>query len=100
LAPNCNTDVNCAQYSYCYIVWWKLADTIGPAIYLRLEQTEGFFDVDPDEIEGDQTGDSFYQQFLFHHFDDVDAIIDAGTDNGEFLASRIFNDPLLWDTDV
>ena len=91
LAPSCNEDVNCAQYSYCYIAWWKLADTIGPAIYLRLEQNDDFFDVEAGEIQGEQTG-PFYQQFTLHHFNDVDEVIEDGTDsNGDFQASTIFN---------
>lgn len=28
-AVPCRDDENCAQYSYCYIVWWKLHDTVG-----------------------------------------------------------------------
>ena len=32
LAEPCQSDENCAQYSWCYIVWWKLHNTIGPAV--------------------------------------------------------------------
>lgn len=100
MAPNCNTDENCAGYNWCYIAWWKLHDTIGPALYLRLEQDDAFYDIKGDEIAEDVTGDPVFEQILMHHFDDVQVIIDAGTVDGEFNADRIFLDPEYWDTDI
>ncbi|KAL7480808.1 hypothetical protein ACHAW6_006469 [Cyclotella cf. meneghiniana] len=100
LAPNCNTDENCAGYNWCYIAWWKMHDTIGPALFLRLEQDDDFYDIAADEIEGDVTNDPVYTQILLHHFDDIDVIIEDGTVDNEFNADRIFLDPEYWDTDI
>lgn len=105
IAPSCNTDVNCAQYAVCYIVWWKLHDTIGPATQLRLEQTDDFFDVDADFVEGDVTNIQFYREVLFHHFDDAQEIIRLGTvrvnDTFAFFNSDlIFLNETYWDTDI
>ena len=36
VAPSCSSDENCAGYAYCYIIFWKLGDTIGPQTYLRM----------------------------------------------------------------
>ena len=62
LAPNCNTDENCDQYNYCYIAWWKLADTIGPALFLRVEMDDDFYDLAAEEIAGDSTGSGLFTQ--------------------------------------
>lgn len=96
LAPNCNTDENCAQYNYCYIAWWKLHDTVGPALFLRIDQDDDFFDVDADEIESDSTGDALFTQVLLHHFDDINDVIADGTVDNEFNADRIFLDEDYW----
>uniref|UniRef100_A0A7S1VWT1 Calmodulin n=1 Tax=Grammatophora oceanica TaxID=210454 RepID=A0A7S1VWT1_9STRA len=103
ISPNCNTDVNCAQYACCYIVWWKLHDTIGQAQALRLEQTDDFFDVDADFIEGDVTNIEFFREMLFHHFDDAAEIIRLGTVQinstlSEFDSDLIFLNETYWDT--
>ena len=95
-APNCNEDQNCAQYAYCYIVWWKLHDTVGPALYLRIEQDDDFYDVPAEDIEGDQTNDPHFREVLMHHFDDTDVIIAAGTVDNEFVADVVFDDPAFW----
>lgn len=29
-APTCKDEPNCRNYIPCYIVWWKLEDTVGP----------------------------------------------------------------------
>lgn len=100
LAPNCNTDENCAAYNYCYIAWWKLHDTIGPALFLQLEQDDTFYDIEADEIASDVTGDPLFNEILLHHFDDIQQIINDGTVNGEFNADNIFLDPEYWDTDI
>ncbi|KAL9190042.1 hypothetical protein ACHAXT_007253 [Thalassiosira profunda] len=96
LAPNCNSDENCAQYNYCYIAWWKLHDTVGPALFLRVEQDDEFYDVDAEDIESDSTGDEFFTGVLLHHFDDIDEVIADGTENNEFNADRIFLDEEYW----
>jgi len=64
-AVPCPGDENCSQYSYCYIVWWKLHDTVGPASYLQLEQADDFFDIQANEVRGDVTGDGFFEVSLF-----------------------------------
>eukprot|EP00545_Synedropsis_sp_CCMP1620_P011947 CAMPEP_0119024668 /NCGR_PEP_ID=MMETSP1176-20130426/32292_1 /TAXON_ID=265551 /ORGANISM="Synedropsis recta cf, Strain CCMP1620" /LENGTH=360 /DNA_ID=CAMNT_0006980027 /DNA_START=116 /DNA_END=1198 /DNA_ORIENTATION=- len=104
IAPNCNEDPNCAEYAYCYIVWWKFHDTIGPATKLQVEQTDDFFDIDADFIEGDVTGSAFYQELLLHHFDDSQEIIDAGTvainsTLDIFDSDLIFLNPEFWDAE-
>ena len=96
LAPNCNADSNCAQYNYCYIAWWKLHDTIGPALFLRVEQDDDFYDIDAEEIQEDSTGDQFFTQVLLHHFDDINQVIVDGTVDNEFNADRIFLDEEYW----
>ena len=101
LAPNCNDDENCPQYNYCYIAWWKLHDTVGPALFLRVEQDDEFYDVDAEEIQEDSTGDEFFTQVLLHHFDDINEVIEDGTvdlpgGGSEFNADRIFLDEEYW----
>lgn len=105
LAPNCNTDENCPGYNWCYIAWWKMHDTIGPALFLRLEQDDDFYDIKADEIEEDVTNDPVFNQILLHHFDDIEQIIEDGTvveedGSSNFNADRIFLDPEYWDTDI
>jgi len=100
IAPHCNLDENCPQYTYCYIVWWKLHDTIGPALYLRLSQDDQFFDIEEEDIQEDQTGSELFTQVLLHHFDDVAQVISAGTVDGEFSAKNIFDDSTWWESTV
>lgn len=105
IAPNCNTDVNCPQYAYCYIVWWKLHDTIGPATQLRLEQNDDFYDVTADFVQGDVTNLAFYREMLFHHFNDAAEIIRLGTvmineSLSEFNSDRIFLNSTFWNTTI
>ena len=95
VVSNCNEDPNCAQYNYCYIAWWKLHDTVGPALYLRVDQDDNFYDIEAGEIQSDSTGDVFFEQLLLHHFDDLGQVIADGTvtyDDGSsgFDAERIF----------
>jgi len=105
LAPNCNTDENCSGYNWCYIAWWKMHDTVGPALFLRPEQVDDFYDIKAEDIEEDVTNDPVFNQILLHHFDDIDVIIEEGTkvnEEGvvEFNADNIFLDPEYWDTDI
>jgi len=86
LAPSCANEPNCRNYIPCYIVWWKLSDTVGPATFLRLPPVEGFFkDVDVDYIKleiNDQAKAAFYEQLFQHHKDD-----DTEWDDALFLES-------------
>ena len=98
-AISCSDDENCAQYAYCYIVWFHFHDTLGPATNLHITQ-EGvdFFDVNDDEVNGnDKFGNDFFDELFFHHFDDVSEIIQEGTVNNVFEPERIFNDEKFWE---
>jgi len=58
------------MYSACYVIWWKLHDTIGPAPFERLEQDEEFW-VGFDEafLTNDlQRDPDFSKQLYGHHF--------------------------------
>ena len=101
VAPSCSRDENCAQYAYCYIVWYKFASTFGPATYLNVEQkgAEYFFDVPNSEVRGDKLGAEFFDQLYFHHFDNIDAVFAAGLGtDGNFDYAKIFEDPDYWDS--
>jgi hypothetical protein len=68
-SPTCAKDFNCRFFKPCYIVWFKLHDTIGPAPFLRLDQNEAFFDVNDDDFKQViENNPEFYQQFYGHHF--------------------------------
>lgn len=78
-ATSCSNEKNCVFFDPCYIVWFTLHDTIGPAPYIRLDQTEPFFDVSAADLEQmflDRP--DFYDQLFGHHFmtDDL-PLIDA-----------------------
>lgn len=79
---------------------WKFADTIGPQLYLKIEQTDDFFDVPAEEVDGDQDpGDPFWGQLMFHFFDDANQIIQDNLDDetGQFfIASKVFNNKTYW----
>jgi len=78
LAPSCSKELNCKNWHPCYIVWWKLHDTIGPESFVRLAQNESFYNIDFQYVLNDMTLDGgegvipFYGQWFFHHFDDDD----------------------------
>lgn len=78
LYKSCSKDSNCRHYSPCYIIWWKLQDTIGPMI-IRTEQTDDFFNMPLKDIK-DATSDGgtkpFFNQIFLHHFDDDGFISD------------------------
>ena len=96
-APSCSLDENCAQYAYCYIVWFKFHDTFGPATYLDVEQEGNFFDVNNTEVRGDDKfGEDFFDQLYFHHFDDVAEKIQFGTVDGDFVPAVLFEDTAFW----
>ena len=100
LAPSCSQDQNCAQYAYCYIVWFKFHDTFGPATYLNIEQEGNFFDVPNSEVEGNRLGDEFFDQLFFHHFDNVTAVLEAGKNGNDFgfQSDKVFENPKYWDS--
>ena len=105
LAPSCYQDVNCAQYGYCYIVWWKLHDTVGPATSLRVEQNDDFFDITATEIDEDPNNADFYIEMLFHHFDNSTAIVELGTVQvnstlAVFSSDVIFLNSTYWNTTI
>lgn len=77
-SPSCaKTEPNCPSYFACYIIWWKLHDTIGPANYLRIVQDEPFYDATFDNILDDLEDDNeFFKQLFGHHFDTDDAPTD------------------------
>lgn len=85
-APSCSHEFdNCPLYYPCYIIWWKLHDTIGPATYMRVEQDEPFyegvkFEYFQKDFAEDQT---FFQQLFGHHFDTDDAPTDDTFENEE-----------------
>ena len=72
-APSCSREVNCMQYDSCYIVWWKLHDTVGPANYIQVEQDDEFFNMNLQDIQEDLPLDPiFFAQLFGHHFDTDD----------------------------
>jgi hypothetical protein len=85
---SCSGETNCRFFDPCYIVWWKLHDTIGPAPYLRLEQNEPFYEglTTEDFIQVFVDRPDFFDQFFGHHFltDDLP------------LTDETFTDPNNW----
>jgi len=75
-APSCSKEVNCKNWHPCYIVWWKLHDTIGSLNFVRVEQSDDFFNSNLQVILNNETIDEegnvspFYLQWFMHHFDD------------------------------
>jgi hypothetical protein len=93
VASSCARDENCAQYAPCYIVWWKIVDTVGPAAYLRLQQNDDFFDVD--KLQDVTSDRDFYAQWAYHHWDDIDELLYDLLDPAESLES-VFANPNIW----
>jgi len=87
---SCADDFNCRYWTPCYIAWWKISDTIGPATFPRLTQTDDFFNVGKsyiaDEIKFIEN-ESFYAE-VFGRFKDDD-VVDAD--------DIYFVDPSNWD---
>lgn len=84
-----DTEPNCRNWLPCYIVWWKLSDTIGPAPFLRVVQVDDFFNVDVGDITediNDIRNEPFYSQ-LFQRWNDEDDIT---------LDDEFFLDPSEW----
>lgn len=90
-SESCVTEDNCRNYIPCYIVWWKLSDTVGPAPFLRLPNSKrftNFFNIDNNDIfqdkqdEDQRSEQNFYTEFFNHYTDD-----DVGLDD-EFFEVR------------
>lgn len=97
VAPNCNRDEHCGGYNYSYIAWWKLHDTVGPASFLRLEQDDDFYDVKDDKYDANNIDDDFQGQLFYHHFNDIEPIIEEGSlNNGKFVSSEVFGNENYW----
>lgn len=85
LAPSCADALNCRNWIPCYIAWWKISDTVGPAPYLRVPQEDDFFDVPRNYIQEDtneMANEEFYLQ-VFNRFRDDDQ--DDGFDDYVFF---------------
>jgi len=117
ITPSCLDDENCPQYSFCSVIWWKFADTAGPAIYFNLEQDNAFFDmtnedittaglglvsdvmdfnIDLIDLEGDPY--NFFNQLLLHNFHKKSKIIKYGTkiNTTDFSTETLFNNKKSW----
>lgn len=75
-SPSCSkSNANCPLYSPCYIVWWYLHDSIGPATFANFQwgrQKEAFYDNSFNVTEWRamlNTSPTFFKQFYGHHFD-------------------------------
>jgi len=69
VAPSCSqTADNCRMYSPCYILWWKLSATVGPATYFYVSQADDFFPKFDDYAS--TFDDEFINELLGYHFDD------------------------------
>lgn len=80
-SPSCQAEPNCQNWIPCYIVWWKLSSTVGPATFLRLRSTKyfpDFYNMGVKEITADinkEENAPFYENF-FNHFTDDDGVAD------------------------
>lgn len=89
------TAPNCENWIPCYIVWWKLSDTVGPAPFLRLVQEDDFFNVDVNYIkeeinfadENNNVADILFYDQWFNRFID---------DDENDLDDRMFEKEDLW----
>eukprot|EP00547_Thalassionema_nitzschioides_P013060 CAMPEP_0194261996 /NCGR_PEP_ID=MMETSP0158-20130606/46317_1 /TAXON_ID=33649 /ORGANISM="Thalassionema nitzschioides, Strain L26-B" /LENGTH=929 /DNA_ID=CAMNT_0039002139 /DNA_START=67 /DNA_END=2856 /DNA_ORIENTATION=+ len=97
VAPTCNTDENCAQYAPCYIIWWKIHDTIGPAPFVDLKQSDDFFETE--SLQDVTTDHDFFTQWLYHHWDDISILLQDLIKDSQDIGT-LFSSPAVWDTDV
>lgn len=84
LSPSCaQTEPNCESYFACYIIWWRLHNTIGPATFLRVPQSDdAFYDMTYDEVIGDLAADEGFRNQMFNHHFDTDTVpTDADFEN-------------------
>ena len=78
VSPSCaQTEVNCRHYIPCFIVWWRLADAIGPPVYITALQDDDFFDVDVFYLQKDLDEDPTFREQLFQHHTDDDTVQDG-----------------------
>lgn len=90
------TEPNCRNYQACYIVWWKLQDTVGPANFLRIQQDDDFFDWENTdfaiEFNNPETLGFYLGQLYGHHSDD-----DTPIDEYPYtVTDEFFEDPANW----
>jgi len=76
--PSCSEEPNCSQYRFCYIIWFKLADRIGPQNYLLIDQDDDFYDLNTADVIADLDKDINFNYQLFGHFRDDDNDVPAG----------------------
>ena len=76
LSPSCaQSEPNCESYFACYIIWWRLHNTVGPATFLRVPQSdEAFYDITYEEVIGDLAADEVFRNQLFNHHFDTDTV--------------------------
>lgn len=92
-APTCRTDENCPQYTPCYSAFWSMVDHVGPATEFQFQNGVGdFYDVD--SLQDTIDDPLFFQQLLFHHFDDIRPILEllANADS----IQEVFAMPEIW----
>mmetsp|Transcript_21944 Transcript_21944/g.50646 ORF Transcript_21944/g.50646 Transcript_21944/m.50646 type:complete len:122 (-) Transcript_21944:118-483(-) len=83
-APSCSGETNCRFFHPCYIIWFQLHDTIGPATYLRLDQSEVFFDINDDDFQQILVDNpDFFNQLFGHHFQTDDLPLTDDTFDNE-----------------
>lgn len=74
-SPSCSSNSHCPFYSPCYIVWWYLHDSIGPATFANFQwyrQKEPFYENSFNVTEWRKElneSPNFFAQFYGHHFD-------------------------------
>lgn len=88
LSPSCaQSEPNCESYFACYIIWWRLHNTVGPATLLRVPQSdEAFYDMTYEEVIGDLAADEGFRNQLFNHHFDTDTV----------PTDAVFEDPNNW----
>ena len=69
VSPSCSKAPNCRAYSPCYVIWWRLHDTVGPATFFRNGGT-GFVDMQyiSYQLKSNETFVKFNNQLFGHHF--------------------------------
>jgi len=97
ISPTCNTDENCAQYAPCYIVWWKIHDTVGPAPFINLKQSDDFYETE--SLQDVTTNHEFFTQWLYHHWEDI-SVLFQDLNNDPVGVGELFSSSAVWDSDV
>jgi hypothetical protein len=94
ISPSCHKDPRCAAYAPCYVIWWKLHDTIGPAPFLRLQQQQdgSFYNNVNNELITKENAD-FFREVLLHHFQNSKALESLS----DVELKQYFEDSKNWD---